>query len=322
MAQKRYELKAVSSPKRVEIVGSVIAGRNPESDLVLTDGHPSRRHAQLVVSEDKVWVEDLGSANGTFVNGQEIKARTALAVGDRVRFDAEEYEVMEIVTADAAATQIRRAPPPPAAPAASSPVAAAAAAPAAAAPPPREPAPARPRTPGSWADPEFQSGQGTRLFDPAELEKLRASVEAPVGPVDTPMLVVQSGKHGGERIALKPGKETNVWEVGSEAGRDILLDDAGVSAFHAKIVNENNRWKLLDQMSANGSFVNGQKSNISYLKDGDRVRFGPVECLFQLPRGGRGAAAVGNSKMSPWLLAAIAFVVTAGLVIGGVLLFG
>jgi pSer/pThr/pTyr-binding forkhead associated (FHA) protein len=306
VAQIRYELKSIGGPKRVEIVGTVIAGRSPESDLVLSDGHPSRRHAQLMIFDDKVWVEDLGSANGTFVNGEEIKARTALALGDRVRFDTEEYELREIIPVDANATQVRRTPPPPEA---------------TPAPPPASSTPGgRARTPGSWADPDFRGGQGTRVFDPAELEKIRGGVAAPQGPVDSPHLVVQTGRRGGERIRLRPGKETNVWEIGSETGRDIVLDDVGVSGFHAKIVNEGNRWKLLDQMSANGSFVNGQKSNISYLKDGDRLRFGPVECLFQLPRGTGGTRA-DDVRMSPWLLAAIAFVATAGLIVGAFLLF-
>ncbi len=56
--------------------------------------------------------------------------------------------------------------------------------------------------------------------------------------------------------------------------------DSGVSALHAKIVNEGERWKVLDQMSANGTFVNGKRANVSYLSSGDRVRFGPVECVF------------------------------------------
>lgn len=309
---RRYELKAISGPKRVEIVGNIIAGRNPESDLVLTDGHPSRRHAQLVVSEEKVWVEDLGSANGTFVNGAEIKVRTALALGDRVRFDAEEFELIELPPSDANATQVRRGPSAPAA--------------AAHAPPAPEPsvAPAasRARTPGSWADPDNRESQGTRLFDPAELEKIRANAGvASTDTVEAPLLAIQSGRRGGERVTLNPGKATNVWEVGSEAGRDIVLDDAGVSGFHAKLVNEGHRWKLIDQMSANGTFVNGQKSNISYLKDGDRIRFGPIECLFQLPRAAaRGAA--GRSGMSPWLIGAVAFVATASLIVAGLLLFG
>jgi len=295
MAQ--FELKATASPKRVEIVGTVVAGRNPESDLVLTDGHPSRRHARLFISDDKVWVEDLGSANGTFVNGQKIDARVALALGDRVRFDTEEYELRALEAVDDQATRVRLAGASDAA----------------------EVAPNRARTPGSWADPEARAGQGTRLFDPAELENLRgAAVVAAPTAVDEPHVVVQSGRKAGSRLKLKPGRESNLWEIGSDPSRDIVLDDAGVSAFHAKIVNEGARWKLIDQMSANGSFVNGQKANISYLKNGDRLRFGPVECLFQLPQ--RAASAVAAKGFSPRLIAAIAFAITAAVIVVAMLI--
>jgi pSer/pThr/pTyr-binding forkhead associated (FHA) protein len=132
---------------------------------------------------------------------------------------------------------------------------------------------------------------------------------------------VQSGRRGGERLKLKPGRETNVWEIGSDARHDIVLEDAGVSGYHAKLVNEGNRWKLIDQMSANGSFVNGQKSNISYLKHGDRLRFGPVECVFQLPDSQGGGAAKASTPMSPWMIGAIAFAITAGAIMGAYLIF-
>jgi len=296
MAQ--FELKATASPKRLEIVGAVVVGRNPESDLVLTDGQPSRRHARLFISDDKVWVEDLGSANGTFVNGRKIDARTALALGDRVRFDTEEYQLRAVAVVDDQATQVRLAGASDAA----------------------DVAPHRVRTPGSWADPEFREGQGTRLFDPAELENMRAggAALATQAAVDEPHLVVQSGRKAGSRLKLKAGRESNLWEVGSDPSRDIVLDDAGVSAFHAKIVNEGQRWKLIDQMSANGSFVNGAKANISYLKNGDRLRFGPVECLFQLPQGA--TSAVAAKGLSPWLIAAVAFAITASVIIVAMLI--
>ena len=76
------------------------------------------------------------------------------------------------------------------------------------------------------------------------------------------------------------------WTIGSQADREVQFQDSGVSALHAKIVNEGERWKVLDQMSANGTFVNGKRSNVSYLTAGDRVRFGPVECIFQTSRAG------------------------------------
>ncbi len=296
-----FILKAVAGAKHVEINGTLTAGRNPDCDLVLSVGHPSRRHAELSLEDGRVWVKDLGSANGTFVNDRQVTERYALNAGDRVRFDAEEFVLESTAPAVADnATVVRK---------------------------PDDPAghqtviaQNRPRTPGSWADPDARGGQGTVLFDPKELERIKASggasASAAMGPVDAPYLVVQSGKHAGERLKLKPGKETNVWEIGSEAGRDIVIDDTGVSAFHSKVVNEGNRWKIIDQMSANGTYVNGTKSNISYLKHGDTVRIGPVECVFQLPtQGGArkgGKSAGGGTSRTLWVIVALVIIVVAG----------
>ena len=48
--------------------------------------HVSRQHARLVVSEDQLFVEDLGSSNGTVVNGRVIDGRQALRNEDELRF--------------------------------------------------------------------------------------------------------------------------------------------------------------------------------------------------------------------------------------------
>ena len=94
-----------------------------------------------------------------------------------------------------------------------------------------------------------------------------------------------SGSRAGLNIKLTVGDSgLREWTVGSQADREVQFQDSGVSALHAKIVNEGERWKVLDQMSANGTFVNGKRSNVSYLSTGDRVRFGPVECVFQTSR--------------------------------------
>jgi pSer/pThr/pTyr-binding forkhead associated (FHA) protein len=73
----------------------MVAGRLPESDLKLKStgptGGPSRRHARLTVINNRAWLEDLESKNGTFVNGRRIASRTVLRSGDSVRFDVEEF---------------------------------------------------------------------------------------------------------------------------------------------------------------------------------------------------------------------------------------
>ena len=60
-------------------------GRGRDADLVLADELVSRRHAQVVPSGPGAVVEDLGSRNGTFVNGQLIHGPTRLEPGDQLQ---------------------------------------------------------------------------------------------------------------------------------------------------------------------------------------------------------------------------------------------
>lgn len=60
-------------------------GRHPECDIVVDAGAVSRFHAKLVQSASQWSVEDLGSRNGTFVNGQLLTRPHTLAEGDRIR---------------------------------------------------------------------------------------------------------------------------------------------------------------------------------------------------------------------------------------------
>lgn len=63
-------------------------GRAPANDIVLADDSVSWHHAQVWVEGGVAWVRDLGSRNGTFVNGQRAISSARLADGDRVRIGA------------------------------------------------------------------------------------------------------------------------------------------------------------------------------------------------------------------------------------------
>jgi pSer/pThr/pTyr-binding forkhead associated (FHA) protein len=343
-----YRLKPALSGAEIEVKDGMVIGRNPDCDLVLKDGHPSRKHAQLNLKADGLWVEDLGSANGTFVNGQQITQARKLVSGDRLSFDVNEFEVLgpPVAVEASAATVVRRpaepatvarpkAPPPdapprpaapeapeaPKAPAATKPaepakapdaVPAAASAPKAP-PEPKAPAAGAPRKP-SWADPDYKADGGTKLFGKEELEKLKADLNTPAQadvqvPTDAPYLVVRSGTKAGKSFKLERSDGSpKQWEVGKDSSRDIVLPDDSVSGFHAKIVNEGNRWKVIDQMSVNFTYVNGKKGNISYLASGDRITFGTVECTVHLPSG---IAAVKGGTKTGLIVGALAFVAAA-----------
>lgn len=70
--------------------GTTVMGRSAGCQLVLDDPLVSRRHAQIVVSGDSAVLEDLGSVNGVFVNGEQVEGERRLAPGDRVLIGKQE----------------------------------------------------------------------------------------------------------------------------------------------------------------------------------------------------------------------------------------
>ena len=71
----------------------IIVGRSSDLDMVLVEDMVSRQHARLGLQPDGLWIEDLGSTNGTFVNGEKIK-RARLQAGDRLLIGTSILKVM------------------------------------------------------------------------------------------------------------------------------------------------------------------------------------------------------------------------------------
>lgn len=71
----------------------ILIGRNPECSLVLDDDYASGRHAKVYAAGDQWLVEDLGSTNGTLVDGQRIAQPTAIGVGSTVRIGTTELQM-------------------------------------------------------------------------------------------------------------------------------------------------------------------------------------------------------------------------------------
>lgn len=57
----------------VQVDGEAILGRSPDCALCLEDGGVSRQHAKVRLEADSIWLEDLGSSNGTKVGGQRVR---------------------------------------------------------------------------------------------------------------------------------------------------------------------------------------------------------------------------------------------------------
>lgn len=63
----------------------LVIGRGDDCALVIPDRQVSRAHARIIQTGDEFLLEDLGSKNGTFVNGQELKGPYALYDGDEIQ---------------------------------------------------------------------------------------------------------------------------------------------------------------------------------------------------------------------------------------------
>ena len=67
------------------IRGSCFLGRSATNHIVLSDDRASRRHAMVQAqSQGEFWLIDLGSANGTYLNGRRLTRASRLADGDRI----------------------------------------------------------------------------------------------------------------------------------------------------------------------------------------------------------------------------------------------
>ena len=88
-ANPRFVLRGVSGStfgKTYPLFGSMTIGRAADCDLSIPGEEISRKHARIKVMTEGVEVEDLGSSNGTFINGKRVTREVAHG-GDELRFD-------------------------------------------------------------------------------------------------------------------------------------------------------------------------------------------------------------------------------------------
>src|SRR5689334_5934194 len=125
LSQNRYRLTIRQGPtpgKVFDLAKDVLTiGRDVSADVTINDPEVSRTHIRLTAQADGYMIEDLGSTNGTFINGQRVSGSKLLRPGDTLGLG--ETVVLELSrAADPAATVVMpaksmptafNAPPPP-----------------------------------------------------------------------------------------------------------------------------------------------------------------------------------------------------------------
>ena len=120
MAQFRFVMRSGPTVGRTFPLeeGEISIGREPSNMISINDAEVSRKHARLLWREEGFLLEDFGSTNGSFVNGQRLSGSTMLRAGDLIAlgenvvllYEADDDPDATMLSAKA----IKNAPPPPA----------------------------------------------------------------------------------------------------------------------------------------------------------------------------------------------------------------
>ena len=262
--------------------GSVQIGRAEDNDIVLSDIGVSRRHARILVENGSVVFEDLGSGNGSWIDGKRVRTHD---VDDGDAIHVEPFMLRFQVKRTATVAQVEAEPveePPPPAPVRATPKPTPKPTPKAIPKPKPKPVVAQPR-PVPPAPPPQAAPAPLEPAPVPEPPSSDSTVAMPIGEapiMDTPQAAVLEAVNGtgiaGKRFDIPPQGLT----IGRHEQRDIVLQDVAASRFHAEVAPRGDVYWVRDCNSANGVLVNGQKVREKPLRDGDVVKIGSTEFRF------------------------------------------
>ena len=275
----KYLLISVDSGDEFTLLNgtSYVVGRNPDCDLVIKEGYPSRQHARIVVNGEQVIVEDLGSTNGTFVNKRQIDNPVQIKPGDVIKFDSAAFHLV-VPESGSSTLVMRNLGSTSQMPAASSIVidggeddnlgnetAFHQAFP----------------LPADWKEGEVTGSTMSGGFTRAQIDQLLDDCIPKDGGV-TAALVITSGNHKARVVGLIAKGDKQRWTIGRDEKCQFPLSDASISSQHAILQHTNNAWAIKDTNSTNGLKINGRKELEGRLRDGDKISLGQVNMVFRL----------------------------------------
>lgn len=125
--------------------------------------------------------------------------------------------------------------------------------------------------------------QGTRVFKREDIDRHLAARDLESNfPGEEPSgaaLIGINGSFTDQRFEIPTGRST----VGRSSTNSIVLDSDSVSMVHARLLQKDNEWWVLNLLSTNGTYVNDRKVTDAKLHDGDRLHFGDAEFIFHNP---------------------------------------
>ena len=228
----------------------------------------SRRHAKISLADGRLTLEDLGSTNGTTLNGRKMKSAQILGGGDIIIIGQIHYMVVAPGSggdttiiggrlgavddnyvldqdSDPNKTGIRMS---------------------------------FPKPPGWSSEDDF--GSGMRATD-SPLDVMADQMVRQAVPLETTAAAVMIVSEEGRNALFPLAEGKDAWSIGRASSCDVEIDHITVSGMHAIISREEGNWSFEDQKSTNGSRLNGKSISAGAINDGDVLSVGKVELLFK-----------------------------------------
>ncbi|NOK17714.1 FHA domain-containing protein [Corallococcus carmarthensis] len=290
----------------------ITIGRQEGNTIRLTERNVSRRHARLVRLNGHVVLEDLGSYNGTRINGERVAGQLPLKEGDLIQIGDYDLALQVEGTANAGAPT----------------GAITAKVPASRRPEPEpeeeEDERGGPAPRDTMVDGEDEAEDGDEPgHTPVSAEARRNAtsiIRMDQMEAERPRRVERVPEDEQPRLLVLAPNEFKGQEydcnrtelrIGRTSENDVALDHRSLSRTHAKIVREETgEWRVIDMQSANGMTVNGESYAQATLAHGDIIEMGHVKLRFVGPGSlAEDIAAQGRSgSKKMWVAAVIAFV--------------
>jgi len=80
----RSDCQELPSGDKVPIIVPFTIGKSEDNDIVINNGYMSHKHVRIFLKDNKLFIEDLNSTNGTMLNGEQLKEPKILNKGDKI----------------------------------------------------------------------------------------------------------------------------------------------------------------------------------------------------------------------------------------------
>ncbi len=277
-------LAAESARKRFRLENDMLVGREPSCDIHINSLHISRQHARISQTPTGFFLEDLNSANGTYINGLKLTTPVALQIGDLVCFDDQGFRVVAEGKVEPDSQFLSRT--------GAVPIISDAQIAAAVAPPEDDGRSTRIQVDEAAAlqpepislSQETSALDTTRTLTYHEMKQLlnwSHALEEQAPAKIEPRFIVQTAPLAGKVIPLNGLDVDTRWKIGSDLSSKICLRDASILVDHAFVARNPSGYRLTATSAAKSFLLNGIPLRDSYLRHGDNLQIGRIKLEYR-----------------------------------------